>query len=327
MGSGDAEVHQRRRLAIQQEFPEVLKLVGPDSRTQYYAYAVIIIQAALAYVVKDSFLGAIILGLTISPYMDFAVLVLIHEVSHSLVFAYPLYNRLLGIFTNMVFLAPVSEVFRQHHNMHHRHLGDVHKDVDVPGEREMKAIGNSTFLKTIWLIFSVFILPIRSMKKLPVYWSLLMVLNWVVCLSFMFTVLYFSKPAFVYLIMGMILSQSMHPANARQVQRHIKVYSTEDRTVKDDPNAPLHEMKINTFSYYGGLNFLTLNVGFHVEHHDFGNVPWTRLPELRRIAGEKWYPSNTAYYSRGFNEIFAFITNPRISLADYAGRVPRSRVE
>jgi len=319
MGSGDAAVHQRRRQAIQQEFPEVLKLVGPDSRTQYYAYVLLIIQVTLAYMVKDSFLGAIILGFTISPYMGFAVLTLIHEVSHSLVFAYPLYDRLLGIFTNVVFLAPVSEVFRQHHNMHHSHLGDVKKDVDVPGEREMKVIGNSSVLKTAWLIFSVFILPVRSMKKLPVYWSLLMALNWVVCLSFTFTVFYFSKPAFIYLFMGMVLSQSMHPANARQVQKHIKLYSTEGEK-NDNANTPLHERKVNTFSYYGGLNFLTLNVGFHVEHHDFGNIAWTRLPELRRIAGEKWYPSNNAYQSRGFREIFTFITNPKISLADYAGR-------
>jgi len=320
MGSGDAAVHQRRRKAIQEEFPEVLKLIGSDSRTQYYAYALVIIQASLAYMVKDSFLAAITLGFTLSPYMDFAVLTLIHEVSHSLVFSYPLYDRLLGIFTNVVFMAPVSEVFRQHHNMHHSYLGDVHKDVDVPGKREMKAIGNSPILKTLWLILSVFILPIRSMKKLPVHWSMMMVLNWVVCLSFTFFVLYTSKPAFVYLILGMVLSQSMHPANARQVQRHIKVYSSENDGKKDDADTPLHERKLNTFSYYGGLNFLTLNVGFHVEHHDFGNVAWTRLPELRRIAGEKWYPSNNAYKSRGFREIFAFISNPKISLADYAGR-------
>jgi sphingolipid delta-4 desaturase len=322
MGSGDAAVHQIRRQAIQQEFPEVLKLVGPDPRTQYYAYALIILQSFLAYLVKDSMLGAVILGITISPYFGFAVLVLIHEVSHSLVFAYPFYDRLLGIFTNTVFLAPVSEVFRQHHNMHHRHLGDVKKDVDVPGTRETKAIGNSSILKMFWLLFSMFILPIRSMKKLPVYWSMLMVLNWVACLSVTFSVFYFSKPAFTYLFLGMVLSQSMHPANARQVQRHIKLYSKEKDGAgeDDDANAPIHLKKLNTFSYYGGLNFLTLNVGFHVEHHDFGNIAWTRLPELRKIAGEKWYPTSNAYHSRGFAEIFAFITNPSISLADYAGR-------
>jgi len=322
MGSGDAEVHNRRRHAIEEEFPEVRKLKGPDSRTQYYAYGLFLIQVFLAYVVKDSLIGAIVLGATISPYMDFAVLTLIHEVSHCLVFSVPSYNRLLGIFTNMVFLAPVSEVFRQHHNMHHIHLGDVKKDVDVPGEREMWAVGNSVILKTLWLILSVFILPVRSIKKLPVRWSGMMVLNWAACLSFSIFVFIFSKPAFVYLLLGMVLSQSMHPANARQVQRHLKLYSKTARpaagTREDD--VPLCDRQLNTFSYYGGLNFLTLNVGFHVEHHDFGNIPWTRLPELRKIAGEKWYPTREAYKSRGFAEIFAFITNRKITLADYAGR-------
>lgn len=322
MGSGDAELHKRRRQEIQNEFPEVRKLVGADSRTQYFAYALVIIQISVAYIVRDSYIGAIVLGSIISPYMDFAVLTLIHEVSHSLVFGYPFYDRLLGIFTNTVFMAPVSEVFRQHHNIHHRHLGDVTKDVDVPGEREMKAIGNSTVLKTFWLILSVFILPIRSMKKLPVHWSFMMALNWIVCLSFTFTTFYLSKPAFIYLILGMVWSQSMHPANARQVQRHIKLYSDEDGAGKDKEteDTPIHKRKMNTFSYYGGLNFLTLNVGFHVEHHDFGNIAWSRLPELKRIAGEKWYPTNAGYKSRGFKEIFAFILNPKISLADYAGR-------
>jgi len=146
-----------------------------------------------------------------------------------------------------------------------------------------------------------------------------MALNWVACLSFSSSVLYLSKPAFVYLLLGMVLSQSMHPANARQVQRHIKLYSKGDE-IKASDDVPLHKWKLNTFSYYGGLNFLTLNVGYHVEHHDFGNVAWTKLPELRRIAGEKWYPDEGAYHTRGMTEIFAFVLNPKITLADYAGK-------
>jgi len=321
MGSGDAGVHRLRRQAIQKDHPEVAKLTGPDSRTQFFAYGLFIFQAIIAYTVKDSFLGAVILGLTISPYAAFAILTLVHEVSHSLVFSSIPLNRLLGIFCNMVFLAPVSEVFRQHHNMHHIHLGDVKKDVDVPGEREMKVVGNSKILKTAWLILSVFILPIRSIKKLPVKWSVLMFVNWVACISFALFVLYQSRPALIYLALGTVLSQSMHPANARQVQRHIKVYAKEDdRLEVQGPETPIHERKLNTFSYYGLQNFFTLNVGYHVEHHDFGNIAWTRLPELHRIAGDKWYPHNAGYSTRGFSEIFAFITNSRISLADYAGR-------
>lgn len=321
MGSGDAAVHAARRRAIIEEFPEVMKLVGPDARTQYFAYFLFIIQVLLAYVVRDSFIGAVVLGVTVSPYMDFAVLTLIHEVSHNLIFNNIPLNRALGILCNMVFLAPVSEVFRQHHNMHHVHLGDVKKDVDVPGEREMRFVGNSVVLKCLWLILSVFVLPIRSVKKVPVRWNKMMVLNWVACISFSLTVLLLSKPAFVYLLLGMTLSQSMHPANARQVQRHIKVYTEEGDRKPQGEETPLHERKLNTFSYYGAQNVFTLNVGYHVEHHDFGNVSWTRLPELRKIAGEKWYPDRVAYHTRGFSEITAFIFNPKISLADYAGRV------
>jgi len=41
-----------------------------------------------------------------------------------------------------------------------------------------------------------------------------------------------------------------------------------------------------TFSYYGALNALTLNVGYHNEHHDFPNIAYSRLPELHALAPE-----------------------------------------
>ncbi|CDF38298.1 sphingolipid delta-4 desaturase [Chondrus crispus] len=303
------ELHVSRRERILREHPSVRELYGVDPRTQFYAYACILCQMTLAYLSRDSYVVAIVCGICFGPYVNAGVLCFMHEATHMLVFRNPVYNRLLSIATNVAMIVPISEIFRQHHSKHHRNLGNDEFDVDVPTDYEISLVGNSPLRKALWLMFNMIILPTRSMMRLPVIVDRFLVLNWVACISFGLSSFLYSRSTFLFFVLSLLNSQGLHPANTRQVQRHIYNGDKNMRTTDDRPT---------TYSYYGIGNWVTLNVGYHVEHHDFNRIPWTRLPELRRIAGDKWYPDETAYHGRGIPELLNFVMNPNISLADFA---------
>ena len=123
--------------------------------------------------------------------------------------------------------------------------------------------------------------------------------------------------ALLYLGLSLFMSQGFHPANARQLQRHYWDGS-DAKAVNGQGGAAM------TFSYYGWTNALFLNVGYHNEHHDFVQVAWTRLPALRALVGDAYYPDSAAYGSRGMADLVNFVTNPQLTLANFysAERAP-----
>src|SRR5207248_9471977 len=70
-----------------------------------------------------------------------------------------------------------------------------------------------------------------------------------------------------YLAMSAVLAVGLHPLGARWIQEHYVFTAGQE-----------------TYSYYGPLNRVSFNVGYHNEHHDLLTVPWSRLPQVRRTA-------------------------------------------
>jgi sphingolipid delta-4 desaturase len=75
--------------------------------------------------------------------------------------------------------------------------------------------------------------------------------------------------AFGYLLWSMLFGYGIHPVAGHFIHEHY-----------------LWREGQETYSYYGPLNALAWNIGYHNEHHDFPAIPGARLPELHRIASE-----------------------------------------
>eukprot|EP00003_Mantamonas_plastica_P007026 TRINITY_DN1582_c0_g1_i2.p1 TRINITY_DN1582_c0_g1~~TRINITY_DN1582_c0_g1_i2.p1 ORF type:complete len:208 (+),score=0.63 TRINITY_DN1582_c0_g1_i2:230-853(+) len=65
-----------------------------------------------------------------------------------------------------------------------------------------------------------------------------------------------------------------------------------------------------TYSYYGPLNWLTFHVGYHNEHHDFPNIPGSRLHKVRQIAPE--FYQNLPSHQSWAKTIYEYITDPNV---------------
>jgi sphingolipid delta-4 desaturase len=80
-----------------------------------------------------------------------------------------------------------------------------------------------------------------------------------------------------------------------------------------------------TYSYYGTLNGVSFNVGYHNEHHDFPSIPWNRLPELKKMA-PSYYDSLKSHQS-WTKLFFRFLFDNNITLYSRTLRNDRGKVQ
>jgi len=268
-------LHPERAKQILAAHPEVRRLFDRDRWSALWTVLLVALQVAIG--IELAFLDApwwviIIAAYAFGAFANHALFVLIHDYAHNLVFKTANANRLGSIFANSAIVFPAAIGFRKYHLLHHKHLGIRGRDADVPTLNEARWVGNSWWRKTVWLsmFWAVqgFLRPttVKSIRTIDGW----VAFNAVAMAAAMAPIVwFFGWWPVAYLFISTMFSLGVHPVGARWIQEHYVFKEGQE-----------------TNSYYGPLNKLCFNMGYHNEHHDFPGVPWSCLPAVRAAAPE-----------------------------------------
>jgi len=274
------EPHAIRRRAILKVHPEIQKLFGYEPLTKYLVVLTVALQVWVASQVTEwrwpYYLAATyVIGATANHSLFLAI----HELAHGLGATSWAENRLIAMVANCPITIAYAVTFKPYHMAHHAQQGTDGIDTDIPTYLEAWLISGTascyidhTFRKFVFMFCQIFGYALRPMIVKPdlVPFDRWILLNWVVVLGFDAIILTcFGRSALLYLLLSTFFAGSIHPTAGHFIAEHY-----------------VFEGTCETYSYYGPLNALAYNVGYHNEHHDFPSVPWSRLPLVTQIAPE-----------------------------------------
>jgi len=264
------EPHATRRKIILAKYPKVKELFGHDPMTKYVCTWWVVSQIFLAWLLRDvGWRSIFVIAYVFGGFASQALFLGMHEISHNLAFETGLYNKLFGCFSNIATIVPHFSMFQKFHQEHHQFQGVEGIDSDVPSRWEGVFFTNA-FKKTIWVIIQPLFYVTRPFfvkPKVPGKWE---AINWTITIVIDILIFYYwGHKSFLYLLLSTLLAGGLHPSAGHFIAEHYVFIKGQE-----------------TYSYYGPLNILSFNVGYHNEHHDFPRIPGSRLPELKRIAPE-----------------------------------------
>ncbi|KAG6917611.1 hypothetical protein DXG01_001842 [Tephrocybe rancida] len=289
---------------------KVTKLMGYEPLTKYVVLFVVSLQIYLSIYLRHTSPFSplfIFLAYAIGGTANHNLFLAIHEITHNLAFPGVAPNRLLAIFANLPIGIPYSAAFKGYHIEHHKFMGQDGIDTDLPTRFELLCLNNvlgKVFFATFQILFYALRPGFVRAQRLT-KWH---ILNLAVELVFdFFLVRTFGVRPLIYLIMSSFFAGSLHPCAGHFIAEH---YLWDG-------------MAQETFSYYGPLNVLAYNVGYHNEHHDFPSIPWTRLPALRALAPEFYdvLPSHPSWPMVTIN----FIRDKEVGLFARAKRLAKNK--
>jgi len=270
--SSNPEPHKLRTKQILEKYPEIRGLIGRNPKSFVIILLLLLMQISAAFFLSDKELWlALILAYVVGAFANHTMYVLIHEAAHNMIFKNRTLNYISGILADLPNILPSSVSFKSYHLKHHTYQGDYYQDADLASRWEASLIGSSFFGKMMWELLFPFFQALRPPRLKGIqFMNTWTIINWLVVFTFDFFVIYFfGWTSFLYFVFSFFFSIGFHPLGARWIQEHYLTYSPQE-----------------TYSYYGPINLVALNVGYHNEHHDFQSVPWNNLPKIKKIAPE-----------------------------------------
>ena len=308
--SGTEHPHLGRARALLKTHPEIRQLMVRNPWTALLALSIVVFQTGIAFAMGR--LGihywwlSLIIAYFVGAFANHANYVIIHDATHNLIFRRKSWNIFVAILADLPNLAPGAMGFRVYHLKHHSHQGDYEHDADLANYWEARLVGNVWYRKALWLM----LFPFFQLTRPPRLKAITMrdrwfVLNLVCAAAYDVVVVYFCGWAgFLYLAFSFFFSIGLHPVGARWIQEHYT----------NDPDQ-------ETYSYYGPINRVCLNMGYHNEHHDLPSIPWHNLPKLKAMAPE--FYDNLKFHSSWTRLLFQFIFDKRYTLFS---RIERTRI-
>lgn len=252
----------------------------------------------MAYFMRErSWWVVLLFSYCLGGFLNHSLLLAMHELSHDLWFSKRCMNVSMGFLANLPTCVASASTFKRYHLEHHSFQGSDYWDADIPTEIEVFLFQNSIG-KAIWVLLMPVFYGLRPVVAKPKPLTLTEVINWLLCLAFDITIIHlWGAKSFTYLLAGSLLGMGWHPMAGHFVAEHFEFIKGQE-----------------TYSYYGPLNYIAYNVGYHNEHHDFPRVPGRLLPRIKEIvkSSPEFY-ENLPSYNSWTKVLLGFIFDPMIT--------------
>ena len=288
------EPHIKRRIAVLERYPQINQLYGVEIYTQLVCFFCVAVQVTLAAFFglywTETYLGYFLSAYFIGGSITQMVGGIMHECTHNLVSEDIDWNKVVALFSNIILPFPIAMSFRRYHLEHHAYQGVEGKDPDLPLSWEITLIKGNTLLKFCWLFFY----PAMYVVRGAVFGKTISRLEWInIVTSFTSDLViyhFFGYRGLAYLFVSLWLGYGIHPAAAHFIQEHYTMADGQE-----------------TYSYYGWMNLVFLNIGYHNEHHDFPKVPWSKLPIIKATAPE--FYNDLTFHNSWIYMLWVFLTS------------------